>query len=96
MNLKELNKRWTNRAIMIFEAIKEEAFSMNNITDQYVFFYSVLLANNTDLQLTFDEFIDELDNDPEAFNEFIIWLNKELEMKSQFGKKKEMEEMKNR
>lgn len=88
MNLKELKLKYTNRSMMIFEAITDKVFQLENMTDQYIFFYSTLLANNPDLQITFDEFIEELDNDAEAFPHFTDWFTKEMTMRSQMIREK--------
>lgn len=89
MNLKELKLKYTNRAVMIFEAITDRVFSLNNLTDQYIFFYSVLLANNEDLNLSFDEFIEELDKDQEAMPHFLMWFTKEMQINDKLsGQKK--------
>lgn len=89
MKLTEYKLKYTNRSIMVFEAITGKAFMINTITDQYLFFYSVLIANNPDtFKMTFDEFIDELDNDNTALIEFTKWLTKELSINAQTIEKK--------
>ena len=70
MKLKELKPKYTNRSMMIFEAITDKGFQLENMADQSIFFYATLVANNPDLQITFDEFIEELDNGAEAFPHF--------------------------
>ena len=86
MNIKELKLKYTNRALMIFEQLSNKPFEIKNLTDQYVFFYSVILANNKDVSLTFDEFIDMLDED-ENLKYLTDWFINEMKIKSQFKKK---------
>lgn len=57
----------TLRSIFIFEEITGKRFDIETLKDSYIFFYSVLLANNQDNVLQWDEYIDALDKDPEIF-----------------------------
>lgn len=64
INGSEYKVKNTLRALFIFEQIAEKPFEVKTVLDNYVFFYSVLLANNPDNPLDWDEFIDALDDDP--------------------------------
>lgn len=64
INGKDYNIKYTIRSLFIFEQITGKSFEIKTLLDNYVFFYSMLLACNTDDVLTWDEFIDALDNDP--------------------------------
>lgn len=55
----------------------------------YLLFYSLIIANCPDIQLTFDELIDICDNDITIFNNFATWLTFEFEKQAQFSEKKE-------
>ncbi len=77
--------KYTLRAMFIFEQIKGSAFAINTITDEFIYLYALLLANNSDMELTFDELIDELDNNPELIQEFRKSLIKENEKQSVFA-----------
>lgn len=63
INNKEYNIKYTLRALFIFEQITGRSFSIETLLDNYIFFYSIILANNPE-PLEWDEFIDALDNDP--------------------------------
>lgn len=63
INGKEYKVKYTLRALFIFEQITGKAFEVNTLLDNYVFFYSIILANNPDTNLDWDEFIEALDND---------------------------------
>ena len=65
INNTEYKVKYTIRALFIFEQITGKAFEIKTLLDNYVFFYSMLLANNPDKILDWDEFIDALDNDKE-------------------------------
>lgn len=63
INNKEYKLKYTIRALFIFEQITERPFEIRNTMDNYLFFYCMLLANNPDNLLDWDEFIDAMDND---------------------------------
>lgn len=48
----------------MFEQITGRPFEIKTYLDNYVFYYAMILANNPDEVLEWDEFIDALDNDP--------------------------------
>lgn len=64
INGKQYNIKYTIRALFIFEQISGKSFKIETLLDNYLFFYSMLLACNKDNVLTWDEFIDALDEDP--------------------------------
>ena len=60
---KQYKIKYTLRALFIYEQITGKAFNLRTITDEYLFFYCILAANNPDIQLTFDDLIDAIDED---------------------------------
>lgn len=83
---KEYNVRYTVRALMLFEQILNKTFSIDNLTDQITFFYCLLLANNPDDTITYDEFIDALDDDSTILNQFQKFLADEAEKRNIYNK----------
>lgn len=67
INGNEYNIKYTIRSLFIFEQITGKAFKIETLLDNYVFFYSMLLACNPDNIITWDGFIDALDADPNLF-----------------------------
>ena len=67
---KEYKIKYTIRALFIFEQITGKPFRIENLLDNYIFLYSMILANNQDAEdlISWDEFIDALDSDPTLFN----------------------------
>lgn len=67
---KNYNIKYTIRALFIFEQITGKPFKIETLLDNYIFFYSMILANNQDKSeiLSWDDFIDALDNDPKLFS----------------------------
>lgn len=72
---KEYKIKYSLRAMFIFEAIKQEPFKIETLLDNYVFLYAMILANNPDNVLNWDDFIDTLDNDPKIYKELMEILN---------------------
>lgn len=85
--------KYSLRALFIYEQIKKEPFALKTITDYYLFFYCMLLASDSSSELTFDDFIDTLDEHPEIGTEMMDYLNKENQKNAVFEdeKKKVME-----
>lgn len=69
INEKEFKLKYTIRALFIFEQITGRAFEIKTTMDNYLFFYSMLLANNPNTPLEWDEFIDAVDNDTTLINQ---------------------------
>lgn len=67
---KEYKVKQTLRALFIFEQITGRPFEIKTMLDNYIFFYSVILANNPDNILDWDDFIDALDENPNLLNDF--------------------------
>lgn len=65
INEKQYRVKYTIRALFIFEQITGKPFEIKTLLDNYIFFYSMILANNPDNVLNWDEFLDALDGDKE-------------------------------
>jgi len=63
INNKDYNIKYTIRGLFIFEQITGKPFELRTVLDNYIFLYSLLLANNPDNPIQWDEFIDALDSD---------------------------------
>ena len=55
--------KYSIRSLFIFEQLSGKSFTLESLLDQYIFFYSMILANNPECTITFDDFIDEFDED---------------------------------
>lgn len=69
INNTEYKVKYTIRALFIFEQITGKAFAINTLLDNYIFFYSMLLANNPDDVIEWNDFIDALDSDPTIYKQ---------------------------
>lgn len=61
--------KYTIRALFMFEQITGKPFKVENLLDNYIFFYSILLASNREKEniISWDEFLDTLDENPTLF-----------------------------
>lgn len=67
INKKKYEVRYTIRAIFLFEQITKAPFEIKTITDSYVFFYCMILANNPENVLEWDDYLNALDRDKTLF-----------------------------
>lgn len=77
INDKEYKVKYTIRALFIFEQITKKPFEIKTLLDNYIFFYSMILANNPDDVLDWNVFIDALDSDPTIYQQLNQLLNSE-------------------
>ena len=77
INNKEYKFKMGLRPLFIYERITQKPFKIESLLDNYVLFYSALLANNLDDCLSWDEFIDALDENPNLYNQIQDILNEE-------------------
>lgn len=66
---KKYKVKYTLRALFIFEQITKKPFEIKSLLDNYIFFYSMIIANNPDDIIEWDDFIDALDNDKNLINQ---------------------------
>lgn len=69
INGKQYRVKYTIRALFIFEQITGKPFEIKTLLDNYIFFYSMILANNPDNVLDWDVFLDALDSDKELMTQ---------------------------
>lgn len=79
----EVELRYSMRSLFMFERVANKSFNPTTIEDFCTFFYCVVCSSNKDLDLTFDEFIDEvIDPQPELMNQFASWLSSTMQKNS--------------
>lgn len=83
---KEYKVKYTIRAMFIFEKMANKIFKIESLLDWYIFYYSMILANNPDCELLFDDFIDECDSNPALIVKMQEYLNKEMAINNQLKK----------
>ena len=76
---KDIELKYTIRALMMYENMMENTFNPQGVTDMVTFFYCIVLASSKDYSITFDEFIDYIDNSNYVLNDFKEWISKVIE-----------------
>lgn len=89
INGKDYKVKYTIRALFIFEQITGKAFKLETMLDSYIFYYSMILANNKDQVLQWDEFLDALDENPKLLQEMEKVMKEEDGKNSLFNDNKE-------
>lgn len=69
--------KYSIRALFIFEQITGKPFEIKTLLDNYIFFYSMILANNKDNILDWNDFIDELDENPKLYAQISEIINEQ-------------------
>lgn len=67
INGKNYKLKYTIRSLFIWEQITGKSFKIENMLDNYLFFYSMILANNPDEILAWDDYLNAMDEDPTLF-----------------------------
>ena len=94
INDREVELKYSFRALMLYENIQNKTFAPQSLTDVLVFFFCVILGSDRDVQLTFDDFLDMIDEKPLLVAEFSEWLTNELNKDSMLESKEEESEEK--
>ena len=63
INGKEYKIKYGIRSMLIQEQITQKPFSLDNMNEQLVFLYSCLLAADNELSMSYEEFLDAVDED---------------------------------
>lgn len=77
INEKTYKVKYGFKALMIYEKIEEKAFEPKKLGDIILFFYCCLLSANP--ELNYEEFIDWLDDNPNAIEDFSDYLGNVIE-----------------
>ncbi len=91
---KKYTLKYTLRAFFAFENMTGYPFKFGKMIDEYILFYSILLANNEEFDMPFDEFISLCDESPALFADFTQFILKEIELQVQAASKPEEKEVK--
>jgi hypothetical protein len=94
LNDVEYKVKRSNRAMRFYEEYTKKSVSeiTGNLTDITTSFYCILVSNNPDFNLNFEDFSDVLDDNPEAFLQFQSYLiDLSLEVLSDDTDKKKVE-----
>ena len=76
LNNKEIELKYSFRALMMYENVTGASLNPHGLTDIMTFFYCVVLSSSKDYTITFDDFVDYIDENPSKIGEFSEWLKK--------------------
>lgn len=79
INEKNVELKYSIRAMMMYENITDKSFNPVNVTDVLTFFYCIVVASSKDYSLTFDDFIDMIDENPQYITDFTKWIQSIIE-----------------
>ena len=72
---REIELKATFRAYIIFENITGKSFQqLSTITDALTFFYATILGSAKTTDISFDDFLDFIDENPNIVIEFSEWM----------------------
>ncbi len=75
---KEIELRYSFRSMMIYEKITGTSFNPKGVTEIMIYFYSSILASDKNIDLSFEEFMNWIDENPNALNDFTMWITSTL------------------
>jgi len=85
INGKAYNVRYTLRAMMMWEAITKKRFEIVTITDQWLYYFTLLLASNPGMEMDFEEFVDACDDEPAILVTMGEFINAEAKKRELFS-----------
>lgn len=80
----ELKLAYNLRSLFIYEEIAGKPYTGEKTVENYMLMYAMLLANNEDFSLSFDEFINECDADLGLYQVFVEVLTEQGKRASAF------------
>ena len=89
---KEIKLKKTFRSVIAYEQATQKTFNPKTISETIMYFYCVVIAS-TDIEISYDDFIDWLDEHDTAVKEFTEWLVSVSTIDSKIAKKKKVKEM---
>jgi len=80
---REYELKYTIRAFMYWEQMMSKPFDVKTLTDAYVLFYCFLLASNKPFDVSFEQFMDMLDDNHAAISVFNNWFAEQSALQAQ-------------
>lgn len=85
-NNKEIELKYSIRAMMMYENITDNSFNPKTLTDILTFFYCVVVTSMKDYSYSFDNFLDDIDSEPSKLEELTEWMNSNISSQNTFKK----------
>ena len=92
---KEYRIKYTLRGLFVYEHITGVPFSPEKSLNVYILIFCFLMVSNEDFRMTFEEFTDILDEEPETVKSIFKWMEDETRRMSMIsGDQPEQEDKK--
>lgn len=88
----EYQLKYTLRSHFLYEEITGTSFTPSKMLNVYTFLFCVLLANNDHFKMDFEDFINEIDENPDMNASFMKWMNDEYKKRRLMSDSNENEE----
>lgn len=83
---KQVTLKYSLRAMMMYENVTGTTLNPSGLTDIITFYYCVVLSSSKDYSISFEDFIDWLDENPDSIKEFGLWLQETIKNNNQLKK----------
>lgn len=87
---KDVTLKYSFRAMLMYENIKNETFSPKTLTDVLIFMLCVIVSSDRSIQLNFDDLLDMVDDNPKLIEDFSDWLTAEVTKQGFLAQDKEV------
>lgn len=88
INNKEVTLKKTFRSVIAYEQAMKKAFNPTTLSETIMYFYCVIISSDTELEITYDDFITWLDDNEKSLKDFTEWVIKVNQMEDTTAKKK--------
>ena len=83
---KPVTLKFSFRALMMYENITGKTFSPSGLADIITFFYCIVLVSSNDYTISYEQFLDWMDANPDAINKFAEWIKTNIVNQNQLKK----------
>lgn len=81
INEKEIKLKNSLRSLILYENVTGQTFAApQTIQDIITYFYCVVVGSSKDYSLSFDDFVDLLDEQPNLINNFTAWIQEQAKI----------------
>lgn len=92
INDKTIELKYSFRALMTYEQVLNKSFEPKGVTEIITFMYCIITTSDRETQITYDEFLDWLDENPGLMKEFSDWLAGAVNRNAQLMNKETVKE----
>ena len=85
---KEVKVVYNLKGLFVYEEIAGHPYPGGKLSDTYLLLYAMILANNEDFALTFDEFIAECDENMGIYQAFVEVMDEQMKRMEAYSNKK--------